>query len=67
MSPILFHSFNTDLLQHRIEWSGGAITFVDSYTAWVVGKTAAENKRSSPGDRTTSSGVGRRDGPLSKG
>ena len=43
LSPILFLFFNVDLVQHRIDQNGGAIAFVDDYTAWVVGKTAAEN------------------------
>ena len=43
MSPILFLFFNADLVQQRIDQNGGAIAFVDDYTAWVVGKTAAEN------------------------
>jgi hypothetical protein len=44
LSPILFLFFNADLVQQRIDQNGGAIAFVDDYTAWVVGKTAAENK-----------------------
>jgi hypothetical protein len=43
LSPILFLFFNADLVQHRIDRNRGAIAFVDDYTAWVVGKTAAEN------------------------
>lgn len=43
LSPILFLFFNADLVQQRIDQNGGAIAFVDDYTAWVVGKTAAEN------------------------
>ena len=43
MSPILFFFFNTDLVRQRIDQNGGAIAFVDDYTAWVVGKTAVEN------------------------
>ena len=42
--PILFLFFNADLMQQRIDQNGGAIAFVDEYTAWVVGKTATENK-----------------------
>jgi hypothetical protein len=44
LSPILFLFFNADLVQQRIDQNGGAVAFVDDYTAWVVGKTAAENK-----------------------
>jgi hypothetical protein len=43
LSPILFLFFNADLVQQRIDHNGGAIAFVDDYTAWVVGATAAEN------------------------
>jgi hypothetical protein len=43
LSPILFLFFNADLVQQRIDQNGGAIAFVDDYTAWVVGATAAEN------------------------
>ena len=43
LSPI-FLFFNTDLVQQRIDQSGGAMAFVDDYTAWVVGKTTAENR-----------------------
>jgi hypothetical protein len=41
--PILLLFFNADLVQQRIDQNGGAIAFVDDYTAWVVGKSAAEN------------------------
>jgi hypothetical protein len=44
LSPILFLFFNADLVQQRIDQNGGAVAFVDDYTAWVVGKTAVENK-----------------------
>jgi hypothetical protein len=44
LSPIPFLFFNADLVQQRIDQNGGAVAFVDDYTAWVVGKTAAENK-----------------------
>ena len=43
LSPILFLFFNADLVQQRIDQNGGAIAFVDDYTAWVVGATVAEN------------------------
>lgn len=43
LSPILFLFFNAELVQQRIDQNGGAIAFVDDYTACVVGKTAAEN------------------------
>jgi hypothetical protein len=44
LSPILFLFFNADLVQQRIDQNGRAIAFVDDYTAWVVGPSAAENK-----------------------
>lgn len=44
LSPILFLFFNADLVQQRIDQNGGAIAFVDDYTAWVVGENAAENR-----------------------
>jgi hypothetical protein len=44
LSPILFLFFNADLVQQRIDQNGGAIAFVDDYAAWMVGKTATENK-----------------------
>jgi hypothetical protein len=44
LSPILFLFFNADLVQQQIDQNGGAIAFVDDYTAWVVGTSAAENK-----------------------
>ena len=43
LSPVLFLFFNADLVQQRIDQNVGAIAFVDDYTAWVVGKSAAEN------------------------
>uniref|UniRef100_A0A093UTM5 RNA-directed DNA polymerase from mobile element jockey n=1 Tax=Talaromyces marneffei PM1 TaxID=1077442 RepID=A0A093UTM5_TALMA len=46
LSPILFLFFNADLVQHRISASGGAITFVDDYTAWVSGPSAEANRAS---------------------
>ncbi len=29
--------FNADLVQHRLDVNGGAMTFVDDYNAWVTG------------------------------
>lgn len=40
LSPILFLFFNADLVQHPMDRNGGAIAFVDDYTAWVAGPTA---------------------------
>jgi hypothetical protein len=44
LSPILFLFFNADLVEQRIDQNGGAVAFVDDYTAWAVGKIAAENE-----------------------
>ena len=40
LSPILFLFFNADLVQRRIDTYGGAIAFVDDFTAWVTGRDA---------------------------
>ncbi|KGO53502.1 hypothetical protein PEX2_061100 [Penicillium expansum] len=44
LSPILFLFFNTDLVQRQIDSQGGAIAFVDDFTAWVTGLTAQSNR-----------------------
>ena len=44
LSPILFLFFNADLVQRRIDSHGGAIAFVDDFTAWVTGPTAQGNR-----------------------
>ena len=43
LSPILFLFYNADLVERRISNKGGAVAFIDDYTAWVVGKSAEEN------------------------
>jgi hypothetical protein len=40
--PSLF--FNADLVQTQIDGNGGAIAFVDAYTAWVCGPMAQSNR-----------------------
>ena len=45
MSPILFLFFNADLVQRHIDSHGGAIAFVDDFTAWVTGPTAQSNRQ----------------------
>ncbi|KAK2687437.1 hypothetical protein QWA68_014059 [Fusarium oxysporum] len=45
LSPMLFLFFNADLVQTQINKNGGAIAFVDDYTAWVSGPTAQSNRR----------------------
>ncbi|KZL88177.1 reverse transcriptase, partial [Colletotrichum incanum] len=44
LSPILFLFFNADLVQRRIDSNGGAMAFVDDFTAWVTGRTARDNR-----------------------
>jgi hypothetical protein len=44
LSPILFLFFNADLVQQRIDSHGGAVAFVDDFTAWVTGPTAQSNR-----------------------
>jgi ribonuclease HI/exonuclease III len=44
LSPILFLFFNADLVQRRIDSNGGAIAFVDDFTAWVTGPTVQSNR-----------------------
>lgn len=44
LSPVLFLFFNADLVQRRIDSSGGSMAFVDDYTAWVTGSTAEANR-----------------------
>ncbi len=44
LSPIAFLFFNADLVQKRINSNGGAIAFVDDYSAWVTGPTAESNR-----------------------
>jgi hypothetical protein len=44
LSPCLFLFFNADLVQRRIDSHGGAIAFVDDFTAWVAGPTADSNR-----------------------
>lgn len=44
LSPILFLFFNADLVQRRIDSRGGAIAFVDDFTAWITGPTAQSNR-----------------------
>lgn len=42
--PILFLFFNADLVQRQIDSQGGAVAFVDDFTAWVTGLTAENNR-----------------------
>ena len=43
LSPILFLFFNADLVQRQIDSQGGAMAFVDDFTAWVTGPTVQTN------------------------
>ncbi|PNH36329.1 hypothetical protein BJF96_g603 [Verticillium dahliae] len=45
LSPILFLFFNADLVQQKINCYGGAIAFVDDFTAWVAGPTTQDNRK----------------------
>ncbi|KAI2868281.1 hypothetical protein CBS11852_11371 [Aspergillus niger] len=45
LSPILFLFFNADLVQRQIDGQGGAIAFVDDFTAWVTGPSAQSNRK----------------------
>ncbi|KAM4067555.1 reverse transcriptase (RNA-dependent DNA polymerase) [Hirsutella rhossiliensis] len=45
LSPVLFLFFNADLVQQRIDRHGGAVAFVDDFTAWVTGPTAQSNRK----------------------
>ena len=44
LSLILFLFFNADLVQQKLNTKGGAMAFIDDYTAWVTGPTAAANR-----------------------
>jgi ribonuclease HI len=44
LSPILFLFFNADLVQRRTDSNGGAIAFIDDFTAWVTGPTAQSTR-----------------------
>jgi Reverse transcriptase (RNA-dependent DNA polymerase) len=43
LSPILFLFYNADLISRAINENGGSIAFVDDYTVWVTGSSAAVN------------------------
>lgn len=43
-SPIAYLFFNADLVQRQIDANGGAIAFVDDFTAWTTGPTAHSNR-----------------------
>ncbi|KAM3550781.1 hypothetical protein ARSEF4850_008180, partial [Beauveria asiatica] len=43
LSPVAYLFFNADLVQRRIDANGGAIAFIDDFTAWVTGPTAQSN------------------------
>ncbi|KAK8048248.1 reverse transcriptase [Apiospora phragmitis] len=62
LSPTLFLFFNADLVQHPINKTGGAIAFVDDYTAWVAGPTAEANHAGIQDIINTTLAWGRRSG-----
>ncbi|KAM3552687.1 hypothetical protein MY1884_007077 [Beauveria asiatica] len=39
-----YNFFNADLVQRRIDANGGAIAFIDDFTAWVTGPTVHSNR-----------------------
>ena len=41
--PILYILYNTDLVDKKIDYRGGAIAFVDDYSAWVTGSDVETN------------------------
>src|SRR2546421_3124980 len=43
LSPILFLFFNADLVQHKLNANGGAMAFVDDYSASVTGPSSEAN------------------------
>ena len=43
VSPILFLFFNADLVTSKLNRNGGAMAFVDDYTAWVTGNSDVDN------------------------
>ena len=45
LSPVAYLFFNADLVQRRIDANGGAVAFVDDFTAWVTGPTAQDNRK----------------------
>ncbi|GMG17056.1 unnamed protein product [Aspergillus oryzae] len=45
LSPILFIFFNSNLVNQRVDYHGGASAFIDDYFRWRAGKSAEENIR----------------------
>jgi hypothetical protein len=43
LSPILYILYNADLVDKKIDYRGGAIAFVDDYSAWVTGPDVETN------------------------
>ncbi|GAA93271.1 reverse transcriptase [Aspergillus luchuensis IFO 4308] len=64
LSPILFLFFNADLVQRQIDSRGGAIAFVDDFTAWVTGPTAQNNREGIEGIITEALDWERRSGAI---
>jgi len=44
LAPILFLFFNANLVQQTFR-DGGSMAYIDDYTAWIVGPSAAANTR----------------------
>ena len=62
LSPILFIFYNADLVQRKNNGKGGAMAYVDDYSAWVVGDTAAANTAALEGVVEEATGWERRSG-----
>ncbi|TKA72913.1 hypothetical protein B0A49_08441 [Cryomyces minteri] len=45
LSPILYILYNADLVKRPIDSNGGALGFVDDFTAWVTGPSTGPNTR----------------------
>jgi len=43
LSPILFSSFNSDLVDEPVDTKGGASAYIDDYFRWRAGPSAEEN------------------------
>jgi hypothetical protein len=50
LSPILFLSFNADLVQNVINAHKGAMAVVNGYWAWVTGSTADGRRQTADGN-----------------
>lgn len=44
LSPVAYLLYNADLMQRRIDANGGAMAFIDDFSAWVTGPAAHSNR-----------------------